>query len=129
VVTTYATPIPAVWACHTSAALASMFNAGEYDSDHTKKMLKFCEKNVWPGRSHQRYFGHWHYTHYYYAQVMYRLGGEKWKKYFDAISKDILRQQSAQGAWISGHVGPVDTTAINATILQLDNGYLPIYQR
>ena len=35
----------------TAAALASMFNAGEYDSDHTKKMLAFCEKNVWPGRS------------------------------------------------------------------------------
>ncbi len=27
------------------------------------------------------------------------------------------------------HVGAVYTTAINATILQLDNGFLPIYQR
>jgi hypothetical protein len=40
-----------------------------------------------------------------------------------------LRKQSASGAWKEGHVGPVYTTAINATILQLDNGFLPIYQR
>ena len=49
-----------------------MFNAGEYDSDHTKKMIEFCKKNVWPGKSGRSYFGHWHYTHYSYAQVMYR---------------------------------------------------------
>ena len=36
---------------------------------------------------------------------------------------------TANGAWKEGHVGPVYTTAMNATILQLDNGFLPIYQR
>jgi hypothetical protein len=113
----------------TAAAVACLFNSGQYDSEYVQKLLAFCEKNVWPGRSRTRYFGHWHYTHYYYAQVMYRLGGEKWQKYRDAIGKDILRKQSASGAWKEGYVGPVYTTAINATILQLENGFLPIYQR
>jgi len=113
----------------TAAALAAMFNAGEYNSDHTKLMLKFCEKSVWPGQSRTNYFGHWHYTHYYYSQVMYRLGDEKWKKYLATIGKDILRKQSSSGAWKEGHIGPIYTTAINATILQLDKGFLPIYQR
>ena len=113
----------------TAAGLAAMFNAGEYDSDQTKMMLAYCEKNVWPGKNNQQFFGHWHYTHYYYAQVMYRMGDEKWDKYFQEISDEILRKQSASGAWKEGHVGPVYTTAINATILQIDNGYLPIYQR
>jgi len=113
----------------TAAAVASMFNAGEYDSDHVKKMRDFCKKNVWPGQSRTRYFGHWHYTHYYYSQVIYRLGDKEWNKYFDYIAKEIRNKQSANGAWKEGHVGPVYTTAINATILQLDNGYLPIYQR
>ncbi len=113
----------------TAAACAAMFNAGEYDSKQVKLMLEFCEKNVWPGRSNSSYFGHWHYAHYYYAQVMYRLGDEKWNKYFDEISKDIIRKQSASGSWKEGHIGPVYTTAINSTILQLDNGFLPIYQR
>jgi len=45
------------------------------------------------------------------------------------ISAEILRKQSASGAWNEGHIGPVYTTSINATILQLENGFLPIYQR
>ncbi len=31
--------------------------------------------------------------------------------------------------WSQGYIGPVYTTAINLTILQLENAYLPIYQR
>jgi hypothetical protein len=113
----------------TAAGLAAMFNAGDYDSKVTKIMLEYCEKNVWPGSARVRHFGHWHYMHYYYAQVMYRLGDKKWKKYFDDIGLQIIRKQSSTGAWNEGHIGPVYTTAINATILQLENNFLPIYQR
>jgi hypothetical protein len=60
---------------------------------------------------------------------MYREGGSNWDKYFNEISSEILRKQSADGSWRAGHVGPIYTTAINTTILQLDHGYLPIYQR
>ena len=31
--------------------------------------------------------------------------------------------------WNQGYIGPIYTTAINLTILQLENGALPIYQR
>ena len=115
----------------TAAACAAMFNAGEYgESDHVKKMLEFCKQNVWPGKAgSNQLFGHWHYAHYYYAQVVYRLGDEEWNKYFADISKEILSKQSANGAWKDGHVGEVYNTAMNTTILQLDNGFLPIYQR
>jgi len=113
----------------TAAAVACMFNTGEYDSEQVKKMMVYCEKHVWPGRGVGSRFGHWHYTHYYYAQVMYRVGDKKWKKYFGEISNQMLQTQSSSGAWLAGYIGPVYTTAINATILQLDNGFLPIYQR
>ena len=113
----------------TAAAVASLFNSGEYESDYVKKLLAFCKRHVWPATSSRYYFGHWHYTHYYYSQVMYRLGGEQWEKYMDDIGGQILRKQLASGAWDDGHIGPVYVTAINATILQLENGYLPIYQR
>lgn len=113
----------------TAAALACLFNSGEYNSAYSKKLLKFCKKNLSVSGGTARSFGHWHYAHYYYSQVMYRIGGDDWKKYFTALSKTILRRQSADGSWKEGHVGPVYTTAINATILQLDNGFLPIYQR
>lgn len=113
----------------TAAAVAAMYSAGEYDeSDHVGKMLEYCKKNIWPAGGNNGYFGHWHYSHYYYAQVMYR-DKDLWEKYITQIGTDIIRKQSANGAWKEGHVGPVYTTAINATILQLENGFVPIYQR
>jgi hypothetical protein len=43
---------------------------------------------------------------------------------------DILDQQDkTTGAWNIGGVGPIYTTAMYLTILQLDKGILPIYQR
>jgi hypothetical protein len=113
----------------TAAAVAGMFNAGEYDSPEVKKMLEYCKINVWPGRGNGNDGGHWHYMHYYWAQVMYRQGDEKWRQYWNDIGQDIIKKQSPSGEWVEGYVGPVYTTAINATILQLDNGFLPIYQR
>ncbi len=113
----------------TAAASAALFNAGEFDSAQLKNMLEYCRKNIWPGGNTHRYFGHWHYAHFYYAQVMYRGETKNWEKYIKDIGQQIIRKQSASGAWMEGHVGPVYTTAINATILQLDNGYLPIYQK
>ncbi|MFK7777207.1 MAG: terpene cyclase/mutase family protein [Gimesia sp.] len=113
----------------TAAASAALFNAGEHDSDQLKNMLEYCRKNIWPGGNSNRYFGHWHYAHFYYAQVMYRGDSKTWEKYLKDIGQQIIRKQSASGAWMEGHVGPVYTTAINATILQLDKGYLPIYQK
>ena len=46
-----------------------------------------------------------------------------------ARAAGVLRTQSSSGAWLEGYIGPVYTTSINATILQLENGFLPIYQR
>lgn len=113
----------------TAAAIACLFNSGDYENDLAVKLMKFCEKNIESGAGQGMLGGHWHYTHYYYSQVQYRLGEEKWSKYFNTIAKQILSQQTANGSWKGGHVGPVYETAINATILQLDNGFLPIYQR
>ena len=116
----------------TAAGVAAMFNFGEYDSERAKLMLEFCKKNVWPSNSVAQLSGHWHYTHYYYAQVVYRME-DQWPKYLDEIGTQLVKTQttagSNKGAWMDGQIGPVYTTAINATILQLGKGYLPIYQR
>ncbi len=115
----------------TAAAVASLFSAGDYgDSEDVDKMLDYCKKNIWPegGGVKTDGFGHWHYMHYYYAQVMYR-DKELWKNYSDEIKQVVLTTQSADGSWQEGHIGPIYVTAINATILQLDKAFLPIYQR
>jgi hypothetical protein len=41
----------------------------------------------------------------------------------------LLRMQSSDGSWNGGFVGPIFATTAYLTILQLDNGTLPIYQR
>jgi hypothetical protein len=73
--------------------------------------------------------GHWHYAHYYYSQVLYREGGKRWEDYRNKIYDRLLKEVNPDGSWTQGYIGPVYTTAINLTILQLENAALPIYQR
>lgn len=113
----------------TAAALAALFNAGEYDTDLTRNMRTFCDRTIWPGKSLKSSSGHWHYMHFYYAQVIYRQGGDRWKKYRKEITEKLLKEVSGNGGWPDRQVGAVYATAINSIILQLDKGYLPIYQR
>ncbi len=94
------------------------------------KLLKYCESNL-ADISNQG-FGHWHYAHYYYAQVKYREGGAGWDSYREKVCNKLLAEVTDDGKfvyWNQGYIGPIYTTAINLTILQLENGALPIYQR
>jgi hypothetical protein len=110
-----------------AAAIACLYNAGEYDSQYVPKVLNYCKKNL--DNISNEGFGHWHYAHYYYSQVMYREGGKTWEEYRNKIFQRILSEQAADGSWSQGYIGTVYTTAINLTILQLEKGTLPIHQR
>ena len=110
-----------------AAAIACLYNAGEYDSQYVPKLLKYCRKNL--SNISNRGFGHWHYAHYYFAQVEYREGGKTWEDYRDRIYSRLVQEAGTDGSWIQGYIGPVYTTSINLTILQLENAALPIYQR
>jgi hypothetical protein len=113
----------------TAAALAALFNAGEYDTDLTKRMRDYCRRTVWPDKSVTSNNGHWHYMHFYYAQVLYRQGGEDWLKYRDELSAKLLGETQPSGGWPDQQTGTVYTTSLNCIMLQLDKGFLPIYQR
>lgn len=111
----------------TAAALVSLFNAGDYDSQHVPAMMKYCKDNLYRLES-ARSFGHWHYTYLYYSQAVYREGGASWEAFREKLYSRIVREQKADGSW-EGDIGPIYVTSINLTILQLDKGLLPIYQR
>ena len=114
----------------TAAAVACLFNAGEYDDTHVPRMLQYAEKHL--GNIANNGFGHWHYAHFYYAQVVYREGGENWSNYISQVEKRLAseaRKEAKGVSWPQGYIGPVYTTATNLVILQLDRGLLPIYQR
>ena len=110
-----------------AAAIACLFNAGQYDSQYVPNLLEYCDKNL--ANISNRGFGHWHYAHYYYAQVKYREGGKSWETYREKIYARVLSEANPDGSWTQGYIGPVYTTSMNLTILQLGNGALPIYQR
>jgi squalene cyclase len=110
----------------TAAAIACLFNAGDYDSQYVPKLLDYCQRNL--SNIENQSYGHWHYAHYYYAQVKYRQAGKDWDEYRDKITDRILAEASSSGSWYHGN-GPIYATAINLTILQLDDARLPIYQR
>jgi hypothetical protein len=126
----------------TAAAVACAFSSGEYNSPLPKKWLAFCRDNMTTGGGGGR-FGHDEYTHYYLAQALYILGdkgyekmfgdaknGTPWSKYRKTMFDQLVRSQNADGSWSGGGgIGTIYSTAINLTILQLDNGTLPIYQR
>mgnify|MGYP002621996268 CR=1 FL=1 len=114
----------------TAAAIACLFNAGEYDSKYVPKLQAYCKRNL--GDISNQGFGHWHYAHYYYAQVIYREGGDQWDNYRDKLYAKLAGEATENGrfvVWNQGYIGPIYTTAVNLTMLQLENGALPIYQR
>lgn len=125
----------------TAAAVACAFSAGEYKSELAIKWLDYCRQSIPIGRGR---VGHDEYLHYYFAQAMYILGDTNFAKLFPKMPKDdhltwtkykagmfdhILASQNRDGSWSGGYIGQVFTTATYLTILQLENGTLPIYQR
>ena len=91
--------------------------------------------------------GHDEYTHYYFAQAVYFIGDDGWDKMFPNSAKDdratwseyrtqmfdhLMQTQQGDGSWGSSGtwgIGGVYTAAIYCTIMQLDKGCVPIYQR
>ncbi|MEM1228352.1 MAG: prenyltransferase/squalene oxidase repeat-containing protein [Planctomycetota bacterium] len=112
----------------TAAALAALYNAGDYDSEHVPEMLQYSRESLHDIDDSTRAFGHWHYTYLYYSQVVYRQGEEQWLAFRDRLYNRIAAEQRNDGSWI-GQIDPVYVTACNLIMLQLDRGYLPIFQR
>lgn len=112
----------------TAAALATLYNAGDYDSKHVPEMLEYCKRNLQNLSEGPNSFGHWHYTYLYYSQVMYRQGDKEWLPFRDKLYNHIVKEQQTDGSW-TGNIGPIYVTACNLIMLQLDKAYLPIYQR
>jgi hypothetical protein len=131
----------------TAAGVACLFGAGEYKDELVKKWLKYCQLTIPPNLGGGGRIGHDEYTHYYLAQCIYILGDKGWErlfgptpenqsftwtKYRDRVGEQLVKAQNQDGSWSAGggfSVGPVYATSMYLTILQLDKGVLPIYQK
>ncbi|TWT98612.1 prenyltransferase/squalene oxidase repeat-containing protein [Stieleria varia] len=112
----------------TAAALAALYNAGDYDSEHVPEMLAYAKENLHNISDTARAFGHWNYTYLYYSQVVYRQGDELWKPFRQKLYDQIATTQRPDGYW-EGQIHQVYVSACNLIMMQLDHSYLPIYQR
>lgn len=116
----------------TAAALAALYNAGDYDSQNVPQMLEYAKKSLHTLNEGGASFGHWHYTYLYYSQVIYRQGEKDWAPYRDRLYDRLSSpsEQDPQGSWKNNAtIGEVYPTACALIMLQLDKAYLPIFQR
>ena len=128
----------------TAQAIACLFSIGHYHDPIVKRWLTFCQRTIGIDAGGAARFGHYEYTHYYYAQVAYSLGEDgyarlfptsrdserlTWNKYKAAVFDGLVSRQSSDGSWSTGFIGTIYSTCCFLTILQLDKATLPIYQR
>ena len=115
------------------------------DRPSVVKWFENCKKTIVVAKGRQN---HEEYQMYYYSQAMYAIGDDKWGEMFPADAKEnwltwskfkdvvypylVEAQDKNNGSWNgsgSWVQAPVFATAVNLTILQLDKGILPIYQK
>ncbi len=83
----------------TAAALAALYNAGDYDSKQVPQMLKYSREMLHNLTDESAAFGHWHYTYLYYSQVVYRQGDREWVPFRDRLYERIVSEQKSDGSW------------------------------
>lgn len=120
------TSLPAI----TAAAVATMYNAGQYEHPVAQGALKFTLRVMQAQGASGAYGGHQSYAMLYAGQAMYLSGEENWKFYFPPVRDDLIRMQNrSDGSWNDPGVGPTFGTAVALLTLQLPYKHLPILQR
>ncbi len=110
-----------------AAGIVALFSAGVYEGDEITRGLDYLEANIPPDEETER-DSYALYGHYYAAQAMWHVGGERWKKWYAKTQQSLLAQQAKDGSWpdlISYEYG----TAMACIVLQTPNGLVPIFQR
>lgn len=113
----------------TAAAVAVMYNAGEYEHPVAKKALEYTKKMLKGQAGAHAFSGHFYYGTLYTGQAMYLSSHENWKGYFPGIRDYFIQNQAKDGSWTGDGVGETYGTAIALLTLQLPYAYLPILQR
>jgi len=112
----------------TAAAVAVLYNAGQYENPVAHKALEYTRRNLEAGGM-RIFSGHRCYGMLYAGQAMYLSNEANWKWFFSKYRDDLVRQQNKDGSWPGDSVGEVYGTATTLIVLQLPYRYLPILQR
>lgn len=112
-----------------SSGLNCLYGAGEYDCPEIKRALKRFAEQTPRFISKRSNISHYYfYAHYYAAQAAFHAGGDQWTRYYAAITRELVAQQSATGGWQS-NFGNSYATAMGCLVLQMPYDFLPIFRR
>lgn len=112
-----------------AAAVATLYNAGQFDSPIAVDCLKYVWGQFQASDSFNKGGGHAFYTHLYASQGFYMAGDAYWDNYFPRTRDQLIGMQAGDGSWQGDGIGQVYGTAIAVIILQLPYKYLPVFQR
>jgi hypothetical protein len=111
------------------AAVATLYNAGEYDSPLANRCLEWVWNQTKGNPEAALGNGHGFYSMLYASQAFYFAGDKYWDEYFPKTRDILIRRQDGEGAWDGDGIGKPYGTAIALITLQLPYRYLPVYQR
>ena len=126
----------------TAAACACAFSSGNYNEKYAKMWIQYCKKAIWSNLRGGG--GHDEYQAYYFGQVCFVLGDDRygdlfpdekkdgwitWSKFKEIMWPYYASSQTSDGSWNGGYTGAPFATSIALTLLQLEKGTLPFYHR
>lgn len=80
-----------------------------------------------PGKGNDNSFGGWYaYSIFYASLAIFQHGGDEWRRWYPAMSDNLIRTQSADGSWNDSYGGVF--VALSVLCLQLPYRYLPMFQ-
>lgn len=112
----------------TAAGVVALYSAGIYEGRDLERGLDYMSRYE-PQGDLMRFDAHYYYGQYYAVQAMWQAGGERWKRWYPAIRKELLAKQLPDGTWSDPLINSEYATAMACIILQMPNNYLPIFQR
>jgi hypothetical protein len=110
-----------------AAAIVALNSAGIYSGREVEQGLAYLAHYL-PRDAVDPVSNHFFYGHYYAVQAMWHAGGHAWQQWYPAIRDTLTARQRDDGSWLDP-VGRAYGTAMALLILQVPNGYLPIFQR
>lgn len=112
-----------------AAAVATLYNAGQYENPVALKALAYLKKLLKGSNSATVFQGHRFYALLYISQAMFFSSDEDWREFYPKHRDELIKQQNPDGSWQGDFAGHIYGTAIALLVLQLPYQYLPILQR
>ena len=111
-----------------AAGVVALYSAGIYDGNEIDRGLGYLMRSL-PAGNQGRRGSHYYYGQYYAIQAMYQAQGAHWQTWYPAIRDELIGLCRPDGSWTYSSICPEYGAAMACIILQMPNGYLPIFQR